>query len=151
MPLIEASFTTNDGNPDIAGLIYYGPTTNVVICGAEIPEDTKTLKTKTIPALIDTGASHSCIDIEVAIDLDLIQVDQILIAGASGAKEHPVYLAHIFIPQLDIIQYGKFTGVNLKSGGQSQEALLGRDFLRNVIMIYDGIRSQVTLASQKSP
>ncbi len=76
-------------------------------------------------------------------------MDIVTISGVAGAKEHPVYLAHILIPQLDIIQYGKFTGVDLKSGGQVHDVLLGRDFLRNVIMIYDGFRSQVTIASTK--
>ncbi len=83
------------------------------------------------------------------MELGLKPVDEILIAGVGGAKPHVVYLAHILIPQLDIVQWGAFAGVDLKAGGQFHGVLLGRTFLEGCVMIYDGIRSQVTVAAPK--
>jgi predicted aspartyl protease len=102
-----------------------------------------------VPALVDTGASQSCIDSDLAAALGLKPIDEILMAGVGGAKQHLVYLAHILIPQLDIIQWGAFAGVDLKAGGQAHRVLLGRTFLNGCILIYDGIRAQVTIASPK--
>ena len=56
-----------------------------------------------------------------------------------------VYMAQIHIPQLNFTQYGKFAGVQLVGGGQQHQALLGRTFLQGTMMIYDGIRGQVTV------
>lgn len=70
-------------------------------------------------------------------------------SGVSGMQKHAVYLASVSIPDLEFLQYGRFAGVDLRDGGQAHQALLGRTFLQNVILIYDGLRGQVTLASQR--
>jgi hypothetical protein len=46
-------------------------------------------------------------------------------------------------------QWGAFAGVELRAGGQPHGVLLGRSFLNQCIMIYDGIREQVTVATPK--
>ncbi len=151
MPLIDCGIYTQEGTPDIARLLGLEPSVQATVCGHEIPAAPDTSNTRTVPALIDTGAHQSCIDAHLAIDLGLKPIDKVIISGAGGAKEHNVYLAHVIIPQIDIVQYGRFAGVDLKAGGQVHEVLLGRTFLDGCIMIYDGIRAQVTLAAPKKP
>lgn len=154
MPLIDAGFKKQNGDVDHDQLINNGPTLQVWVSdflpNSQVRRDPSSSKIESVSALIDTGASVSCIDSELAKALDLVPVDIATISGAGGAKQHLVYLASIVIPQLEIVQYGKFTGVELKTGGQSHGVLLGRGFLKNVIMIYDGTRGQVTVASAKT-
>ena len=147
-PLAEAGFVTQDGKPDWASLEQYGPTLKVIVEYRE-SETASASKAETVYALIDTGACESCIDSQLVQRLGLPVVDVRQIAGVSGAKSHFVHMAHIIAPNLDITQYGAFTAVELAAGGQPHAVLLGRDFLRNTIMIYDGMRAQVTLASHK--
>jgi len=148
MPLIDAGFIDKDGKADAPRLEIFGPTVEVTVIHS-FSEDTGDPKSKTVSALVDTGASETCIDEALANELGLPIVDVREIGSAHGSNTHNVYMAYVNIPQLDIIQYGKFTGVNLKDGGQQHECLLGRTFLRDTIMIYDGYRAQVTIASTK--
>lgn len=101
-----------------------------------------------VPALVDTGATESCIDNKLAEELGLPVIDEMDMSGVGGMR-HNVYLASVSIPDLEFLQYGRFAGVDLRDGGQEHQALLGRTFLQNVILIYDGLRAQVTLASQR--
>jgi hypothetical protein len=98
-------------------------------------------------ALIDTGATQSCIDESLAVDLHLPLVDKVMIGGSAGAKEHNVYLAVISAPALGRYQYGKFAGVDLAGGGQLHRVLLGRTFLAGILLVYDGMRAQVTIGT----
>ncbi|MCY4531313.1 MAG: retroviral-like aspartic protease family protein [Gammaproteobacteria bacterium] len=147
MPIIEAGVKNSNDQIDPIQLVQVGPSIEVSIghfrtSGAPpIPpkEDVFTF------ALVDTGATESCIDISLAQNLDLPVVDKMTISGVGGAKTHDVYMAQIHIPDLKFTQYGKFAGVDLDGGGQLHKALLGRSFLQNTIMIYDGLRGQVTI------
>ena len=147
MPLIEAGWVNKEGVADGQSLIKFGPTTQVII--GHVPNETDVTPKEpiTVHALIDTGAQESCIDIKIATELNLPIVDVQMISGAGGVKKHPVYMGHIYIPSLEKTLYGRFAGVDLIAGGQSHGALLGRTFLQGTVMIYDGLRSQVTLAS----
>jgi hypothetical protein len=44
------------------------------------------------------------------------------------------------------VTYGRFLGVNLLAGGQQHRALIGRSFLVDKILIYDGRTGQVQIA-----
>jgi hypothetical protein len=96
-------------------------------------------------ALIDSGATESCIDEMLAISLKLPLIDKIMMGGVAGAKEHNVYLAALNMPAIGRSQYGRFAAVDLAGGGQLFRVLLGRTFLADVIHIYDGLRGQVTV------
>lgn len=100
---------------------------------------------KQLPALVDTGAGESCIDSLLAAQLNLPVVDRRMIAGAHGAKEVNMHLAQVHIPTLKYTIYGEFAAVDLRIGGQSIDALLGRTFLRNFKMIYDGTTGDVEI------
>jgi len=147
MPIIEAGFVREDGFPNPEMLLTYGPTARVLIGHYRAPDDISPKdEDYTAHALIDTGATESHIDKKLAQELELPAVDVRKIAGADGESEHEVYLAQIHIPDINFIQYGRFAGADLSGGGQQHQAILGRTFLKNTIMIYDGVRSIITVA-----
>lgn len=101
---------------------------------------------KLVEALIDTGASDSCIDEELAQQLQLPLIDQEDGSGIGGKETFNVYLGHIRIVALGIIQYGRFMGVKLRAGNQPHQALLGRTLFQGMILFYDGRDGSVRLA-----
>ena len=143
MPTVNLAPT----NPD--ELVVVGPTLEVQIGfdpghwpnGASLPAVPQTL----YPALLDTGAFTSCIDADLASELDLIVVDRQWISGVGGSLEVNVYAAQFVIPSLPWVIYGEFAGVNLQAGGQRHAALIGRTFLRHQRLVYDGRTGTVTL------
>ena len=97
------------------------------------------------PALIDTGASETCIDAELAIALELPAVDRQPISTPSGQHYIQRYLALVGIPELGIEKLGLFPGVHLSAGGQQHRLLIGRDLLRQARFTYDGPAGAGTL------
>lgn len=150
MPLADAAFVDSDGRPDQTALLEFGPSLEVVVSPLVDPPRPPT-EGHTTHALVDTGATQSCIDVQVAESLALPVVDFVMIAGAAGASRHPLYAARVAIPALEIFEFGAFAGVDLGAGEQPHRVLLGRTFLQGTVMIYDGIRSQVTIASYRVP
>lgn len=129
-------------------LIRHGPSLPVIVGkptappsqteAAEInPDD------KNISALVDTGATDSCVDNKLAQDLSLQAIDRCFVGGVAGKQEHLVYLGKLVVPDVGIYTVGRLIGVDLGSG---QPVILGRDFLSNTIMIYDGLAGDVTFA-----
>ncbi len=100
------------------------------------------------PGLVDTGASLSCIDSDLAVLLDLPVVDRKPVAGVHGAQEVNMHLAQIYIPTLQHVVYGEFAGVHLKAGGQQHLALIGRHFLQAFTMTYDGRTGSVIIRKE---
>jgi hypothetical protein len=100
-----------------------------------------------LPALVDTGASESCIDNLLATALKLPIVDRRFISGSAGSHQVNVYLAQVHIPSLAFTIYGRFAGVDLVAGGQAHGALIGRLFLSAFTMIYEGRTGTVILSN----
>lgn len=100
-----------------------------------------------VGALVDTGATESCIDNQLAIDLLLPVIDRRKIGGVGGAHEVNVYLAQIHVPLLKSTLNGTFCGVHLAAGGQVHRALIGRTFLAHFTMTYEGKTGTVTLSA----
>ncbi|WP_040566083.1 aspartyl protease family protein [Magnetospirillum molischianum] len=99
-----------------------------------------------VPALLDTGAAESCIDDSLARSINLPIIDRVMVSGVGGATEVNVYLAHIVVPAIGYIQWGRFAGALLTNGGQVHRALIGRTLLRDVLVVYDGREGKVKLA-----
>jgi predicted aspartyl protease len=99
-----------------------------------------------IDALVDTGASESCIDSLLAAHLNLPIVDRRKISGVGGTHEVNVHLAQVHIPSLQITLYGAFAAVDLIAGGQPHKALIGRTFLQHYTMVYEGLTGTVILS-----
>jgi hypothetical protein len=101
-----------------------------------------------IHALVDTGAVTSCIDSMLASQLNLPIVDKRTVSGIGGSQELNVYLAQIHVPSLNSTIYGDFTGVHLQAGGQPHKALIGRSFLQNYRLLYNGISGDVEISNE---
>ena len=98
-----------------------------------------------IHALVDTGATESCIDSLLAAQLNLPVVDRRQIGGVGGAHTVNVHLAQIHIVNLGKAVYGAFAAVHLAAGSQQHQALIGRTFLQHFTMIYEGRSGTVTI------
>lgn len=104
-----------------------------------------------IHALVDTGASESCIDSLLATQINLPVVDRRMVAGVHGGQEVNMHLAQVRIPSLGINIYGAFARVHLQAGGQVHRALIGRAFLRHCRMVYEGHTGSVIIETFPPP
>ena len=149
MPTVECGFPTGGipGLSPAAVLTRIGPTVSVII--GSYPPSSGVAPTASqiqqVPALIDTGATLSCIDDMLAKQLQLQVVDQWITSGASGPVKLDVYLGQITIPSLNLTQFGRFAGVHLQMGGQAHRALIGRSLLAGCTLAYNGKTGSVLL------
>ena len=104
-----------------------------------------------IHALVDTGATESCIDSLLATQLNLPVVDRRMVSGVHGPEEVNMHLAQVHVVSLGFTIYGSFAGVHLQAGGQLHRALIGRTFLRHYKMVYEGHTGLVTIESPTPP
>ena len=151
MPTTRCGFdSTLGGAPGAQKLTSYGPTLSVNIGfdpNYRPPSSTPPRPGITgVAALVDTGAGESCIDSILAAQLNLPIVDRRQIAGVHGAEKVNMHLAQIHVPSLNFTIYGAFAGVHLKTGGQIHQALIGRTFLQNFTMVYEGLTGTVTIS-----
>lgn len=123
-----------------------GPTTFVEVAYDPVFTSSSGQFQRLVGALIDTGASDSCIDVDLAEALQLPLIDRQEAFGIGGRETFNVYLVHVRIAELGLIQPGAFMGVRLQAGGQLHRALLGRTFLQDRILVYDGRDGSVRLA-----
>jgi predicted aspartyl protease len=98
-----------------------------------------------VRALVDTGATESCIDSRLAAQLNLPIVDRRGIGGVGGAHVVNIHLAQVHVPSLGKTVVGAFAAVHLAAGGQAHHALIGRTFLQHFTMIYEGRTGTVTI------
>jgi hypothetical protein len=151
MPSTKCGFNDQPGGlTAVTALVKWGPTLLVDIgfdpnyknaVGGSLPVPGKT----GLYALVDAGATESCINSLLAAQLNLPIVDKRLTAGAHGAKEVNMHLAQVHIPSLGFTIYGAFSGVDLRAGGQEHFALIGRTFLQRFKMIYEGTTGNVEI------
>jgi hypothetical protein len=99
-----------------------------------------------LKALVDSGATESCIDSLLAAQLNLPIVDRRNVSGVHGSDPVNMHLAQVYVPALGTTINGAFAGVHLTAGGQVHQALIGRTFLRHVSMVYDGRTGKVTIS-----
>ena len=91
-------------------------------------------------ALIDTGATHTCIDNGLSSALSLAHVDWVDISTPSHSNHRAkVYAgAELHVPDANLtINLPGAIGSNLKD--QGIQVLLGRDVLQHGILIYNGL------------
>jgi Aspartyl protease len=152
MPTIKCGMNDVPGRSGRDGLVGIGPTL-IVNIGFDpnydpvAPKTPPVLPPDQLLALVDTGAIESCIDADLAMRLNLPVIDRRQISGVHGAREVNVHLAHIHISSLNFTIYGPFCAVDLAPGGQHHRALIGRTFLQNFTMVYDGRTGDVILSN----
>ena len=94
---------------------------------------------ETFTALIDTGATNSSIDTTVARQLELPAIgDPEQHVGANGPFQSQPVLALIQVLDLDVVAYRRFATLPLIEHDLDYHAILGRDFLSQVVFNYDG-------------
>lgn len=93
-----------------------------------------------ISALIDTGSQLNCIDKQLAriLDLPVVSTKPFAVSGVGGTFNTTVHLAQVYIPRLDHVVIGRFIATNLNSVGQNHGIILGRQFLQDFKLIYNG-------------
>jgi predicted aspartyl protease len=151
MPETRCGF---DDGPSVRGadlLVSLGPTLLVSVGFDPTYDETDLSRAPTpgierVRALVDTGAHECSIDSALAASLHLPIVDRQRVSGVGGVMEVNVHLAQIHVPALGFTMYGLFSGVHLAAGGQPCAVLIGRTFLRNFVMTYEGNTGTVTLA-----
>jgi len=62
-----------------------------------------------------------------------------------------MYLARMYIPQLERLIFEPLAGVKLEEGDQWHGAILGRRFLRQYRMTYDAAAGQVEIIEDDPP
>ena len=104
-----------------------------------------TLQNKSARAILDTGGSIDCIDIQLAIDLKLPIVDRSPAQSllALGQQEANVHAGHVYVPGVDFVYFAHFAGVDLRLA--HCDVLLGRPFLRHFKLTYDGRSAHVVI------
>ena len=97
-------------------------------------------------ALIDTGAGITCIDIDAATQLGAPIIDYLTMTSASHPNNvQPVYPVQLQIPGTPIaINTPRAVGFPLANQGII--ALIGRDVLQYMILIYNGPGGSISLS-----
>ncbi len=113
-------------------------------------------KGKTVPgptkgmALIDSGATISCVDSDVIRRLGVKPIGVTTVLTAGGPKRQNCYPARFSFPQQKMyFEFSRVMGADLKGQsimGKDLVALLGRDVLSRCLFIYNGPNATFTLA-----
>ncbi len=156
----KAHFKPDSSNPDPEGLAFAGPMLDVVVevqpalaqamqkAGKRIPDPLRGL------ALVDTGASASAVDDGIAKELLIQPVGTHALHGVGGAQSHFRYPVRLRFPgsrMPDLVDRIVF-GADLASQkipaypNQRMIVLLGRDILKDFVLIYHGQLGMFTLA-----
>lgn len=147
-----------DGNnqintPASAGrLVNGGPTIPVTVSLVREHVDQLAKEGKPVPnavtglALIDTGATLCMVDVSILEELGVPPSGIENIIGATRQGKQPTYPASLSFPGTPIppIAFTNFIGSNLKDAGII--ALLGRNILRDFVMVYNGPGGFVSLS-----
>jgi len=148
MRTAQAGFKSGKGGRTAADLLAeLGPTFRVDIGlkSRSAPGAKPNLPLKGVRALLDTGAGGNCIDDELARTLGLPIMDEGEVVGINGRTPANIYMARMYIPDLDRLLFEPFSGVRLMEGEQWHRVILGRPFLRPYRMIYDATCGKVEL------
>lgn len=96
--------------------------------------------------LIDTGASNTCIDRGVAVTLGLPIINRMQVQTPAGSVNQDVFATRLTFPGalLPPLTFLAACGAELMNQGIC--ALIGRDFLANKILIYDGILNKYSIS-----
>ncbi len=138
--------------PPAIALIRQGPCVQVTIGLAQSIANQLLQQGKTLPkpvsgvALIDTGATSTCIDDAAAKQLQLPVVNVVNVASASHASTpQNVYPIQIEVVGLPIsIEAPNAIGAALTPQGLL--ALIGRDVLQHCTLFYNGLTGEITLS-----
>lgn len=159
MPVYSRFFQLPQQGPvkvDPKVLRQIGPLLNVEVSVPSVLAQYLTEQDQPIPApvsglaLIDTGASRSCVDVQAIESLGVSPIGVTTIGSARGLGQHNLYPAKFRFPGVALeTEFSSVVGVDLKgqsTGGQDIVVLVGRDVLSHCVLIYNGPGGFFTLA-----
>ncbi len=156
MPIYDGEFRTQAGQPGPGGLRQFGPVLQVEIAIPSVLSGFLSAQNQQIPApktglaLIDTGATRSCVDSQVISALGVNPIGITVLGTAKGRSRHHLYPAKFTFPAIRFeVEFGSVVGVDLSGQGAGNMqiiALVGRDVLSRCIFIYHGTKGSFTLA-----
>ena len=160
MPILHRQFeaeltqldgTKAPGDPRL-GLAMQGPVVQVIVGLASSLTTQLVQQGHSVPnpisglGLIDTGASTTCIDDATAQEMRLPVIDVVHMISASHvstpANVYPIQLQLVGTPIR--IEVSRVMGARLKEQGLI--ALIGRDFLANCTLFYNGFAGSLTIS-----
>lgn len=153
MPTHSRQFLDQDKNSNPALLQQVGPRIPVEVSIPDVLAAALTHSGSELPtpvegwALIDTGASVTCVDESALQDLNLNPIGQTQVSSPTAASDRRLlYPAKLMFPGTPIppLDFQAVTGVTLQNQGYL--VLLGRDILRYMVLIFDGPGGHMTLA-----
>ncbi len=137
--------------PPSRALVRRGPVVAVSLRPLEAQRRVLAERGEPIPAavdglaLIDTGASCTCVDQDAAIRAGLNVIDRGTIASAShSAHDVPVFACEIDVAELGQIRHRRAMGVTLANQGLL--AVIGRDMLASTVVIYNGLTGSLSIS-----
>jgi hypothetical protein len=98
-----------------------------------------------IAALIDTGASRTVINPQVAITCGLRQVGEAVISTAGHVGRMPEYVGSISFPESKLSRVDPVRFIACPLPQQAVSCLLGRDVLEQWRLVYDGRTGEVKI------
>jgi predicted aspartyl protease len=107
--------------------------------GVELPQPL------TVMALIDTGASVTVINPEVAVSCGLLQTGEVAISSTGMIAKRREYVGALRFPDFNLGRRDPVRLITLPLPGQDVACLIGRDVLENWRLVYDGRTGKVTL------
>jgi hypothetical protein len=98
-------------------------------------------------ALVDTGAYTSAIDVAVFQHLSILAIDRRPIHSAGGNVMAEIFPANLSFPELNVptLEMEQVIGCNFGWKGRKDDEflmVLGRDFLKNFLVVYDGMHGE---------
>ena len=156
MPILNIQLTAQDPNgnqiPPLVALQQRGPVVQVTVSveqniaqqilaqGLSLPAPERGL------ALIDTGATSTCIDDTAAATLNLPVVDVVTVASASHASTqqnvHPIQIEVVGMP----ITIAAPRAIAAPLAAQGLLVLIGRDVLQHCTLFYNGLSGSFSLS-----
>lgn len=132
-------------------MMQRGPVVQINIGLAQVFADQLTQMGQAVPApatglaLIDTGATSTCIDDAMAQHMGLPAIDVVQMTSASHENTpQNVYPAKLELPNGITFQAPRAIGAALQAQGII--ALIGRDFLQHCTLFYNGVTGEITLS-----
>jgi len=98
-----------------------------------------------ISAVIDTGASLTVVNPEVAATCKLRATGFVTVASVEKFGKYPQHAARIRFPGSNLREFDGIPVVACKIAKQPYACLIGRDILRNWRLTYDGARGTVLI------
>jgi len=149
MPIFNRHFFDQEkGIYSPAFLANVGPILDVEVNVPQALMDLSTTQNIPVPspitgwALIDTGASRTCVDQAVLSSLMIKPISTVTMFSANGQAIHEICPTKLYFPSLKLsIDFGSVISVNLEGQDILDKPLIvlvGRDILSNTLFFYNG-------------